>query len=81
MTFELDEETVQIIRTEVESGRFTTAEAFLQAATKAFVTQTASPTNARDVTPDEVVERFKKYRGKLDMTRADIIEARHQGLP
>lgn len=79
MNIEVSEQTEQVIRAAVESGRFSFAEAFLEAAATAYAAEVRSADASRP-TADELVERFKPFRGKIKMTVDEVLEARRHGL-
>jgi len=81
MNIEVSEQTEKVIRTAVQSGRFDTAEAFLEAAAQAFIEKVNVTGETNKPSADELKQRFKPFRGKLKMSREEIIEARHHGLP
>ncbi|WP_417749886.1 hypothetical protein [Rosistilla oblonga] len=73
MNIELSEQTEKVARTIVESGRFTTVEAFLEAAAQAFMAQSCVPLPADKPTADQLKERFRPFRGKLKMSREEVV--------
>lgn len=80
MNIELNETIETTIRTAMASGRFSTAEAFLEAATTDFLQRTVNEKERDKPTVDELKERFRPFRGKLKMSREELVEARHDGL-
>jgi len=81
MNIRVSEESEQEIRKAVESGQFSTTEAFWEAAAESLLSQTRSTVDDARPTAEELIQRFKKYRGTLKMTRQELVKARHQGLP
>ena len=80
MNIELSEQTERAVRSVVQSGKFGTAEAFLEAAAKAFLAEVGEYASEPQPDAEELKARFKPFRGKLKMTRDEVIKARHHGL-
>ncbi len=81
MNIELNKTIETTIRTAMASGRFSTAEAFLEAATSDFLQRTVIEKERDMPTAEELKERFRSFRGKRKMSREEVIAARHHGLP
>ncbi len=81
MNIELNKTIETTIRTAMASGRFSTAEAFLEAATSDFLQRTVIEKERDMPTAEELKERFRPFRGKLKMSREEVIAARHHDLP
>ena len=80
MNIELNETIEKSIKTAVDSGKFSTAQAFLEAATTDYLLRALIQTEGDKPTASELKERFRPFRGKLDMTREELLDARHDGL-
>ena len=79
MNIELNETIETTIRTAMASGRFSTAEAFLEAATTDYLQRAVNEKEPDMPNAEERKKRFRPFRGKLKMSREELVEARHDG--